>query len=57
MRIIALIVATALLATGCGQRGPLYLRGSPPPGVQPPSPPAYKPVPYPADADRDADKK
>jgi predicted small lipoprotein YifL len=33
MRIIALVVAAALLAAGCGQRGPLYLRDKPPPGV------------------------
>jgi len=57
MRIIALIVAAALLAAGCGQRGPLYLRDNPPPGVKPPKPPAYQPVPYPGDAERDAEKK
>jgi len=57
MRIIALIVAAALLAVGCGQRGSLYLRDKPPPGVKPPKPPAYQPVPYPADAERDAEKK
>ena len=57
MRIIALVIAAALLAAGCGQRGPLYLRDKPPPGVKPPKPPAYQPVPYPADADGDAEKK
>ena len=57
MRIIALVVAAALLAAGCGQRGPLYLRDKPPPGVKPPKPPAYPPVPYPADADGDVEKK
>jgi predicted small lipoprotein YifL len=37
----------AVLA-GCGQRGPLYLRDSPPPGVKPAKPEPYRPVPYPA---------
>jgi predicted small lipoprotein YifL len=36
----------ALLA-GCGQRGELYLRENPPPGLKPERPAAYKPVPYP----------
>ncbi len=57
MRIIVLIVAAALLAAGCGQRGPLFLRDKPPAGVKPPKPPALQPVPYPADADGDAEKK
>lgn len=57
MRIVALIAVAALLAAGCGQRGPLYLRDNPPPGVKPPRPPAYQPLPYPADADRDTEKK
>jgi len=45
-----LLVALALAAAGCGQKGPLYLRDQPPPGVKPAKPPAPKPVPYP-DAD------
>lgn len=51
----ALIVAIALLAAtaGCGQKGPLYLRDSPPPGVKPPKPEAYKPAPYPKEAAQD----
>lgn len=57
MRIIVLIVAAALLAAGCGQRGPLFLRDKPPAGVKPPKPSAFQPVPYPADADGDAEKK
>jgi predicted small lipoprotein YifL len=57
MRLIVLIAAAALLAAGCGQRGPLYPRDNPPPGVKPPKPPAYQPVPYPADDERDAEKK
>lgn len=39
--------ACALLAAGCGQKGPLYLRDSPPPGVKPAKPKPYEPVPYP----------
>jgi len=42
-----------LLAAGCGQRGPLYLRDSPPHGVKPPKPEPYRPVPYPQGADED----
>jgi predicted small lipoprotein YifL len=42
---VLLIVALAL-AAGCGKKGPLYLRESPPPGIKPPKPP-YEPVPYP----------
>lgn len=56
MRLLVFIAA-ALLAAGCGQRGPLYLRDNPPPGVKPPKPAAYQPAPYPADAERDAEKK
>jgi predicted small lipoprotein YifL len=55
----ALLLLAALLAAGCGQRGPLYFRDTPPPGVKPPRPEPYKPVPYPKDAaeDEGADKK
>jgi len=58
MRLVPLLVA-ALLAAGCGQKGPLYFRDSPPPGVKPPRPEPYKPLPYPQDAgeDEDAAKK
>jgi len=42
-----LLVALALAATACGQKGPLYLRDKPPPGVKPAKPPTPKPVPYP----------
>ena len=51
MRFIALAALIAL-TTGCGQRGPLYLRDNPPPGVQPPKPETYQPTPYPDDANR-----
>jgi len=46
MRFLAVVVA-ALMAAGCGQRGPLYLRDEPPPGVNPQKPERAKPVPYP----------
>ncbi len=56
----ALVLLAALLAAGCGQKGPLYLRDTPPPGVKPPRPEPYKPVPYPKEEpgeDEGADKK
>jgi predicted small lipoprotein YifL len=57
MRAAAFFLAALILAAGCGQKGPLYLRDKPPPGVQPPKPEAYKPVPYPAEAKDPAEKK
>ncbi len=57
MRSPALVVAAALAVAACGQRGPLYLRDQPPPGVTPPKAEAYQPVPYPADAERVPEKK
>ena len=42
-----IVLALALAAGGCGQRGPLYLRDNPPPGVKPEKRDTYKPVPYP----------
>ena len=47
MRFLLLVIACALGAAGCGQKGPLFLRESPPPGVKPPKPKPYEPVPYP----------
>jgi predicted small lipoprotein YifL len=47
MRLPALLAALALAAGGCGQKGPLYLRDSPPPGVKVEKRDPYKPVPYP----------
>jgi predicted small lipoprotein YifL len=47
MRFLAVAVVAALLAAGCGQRGPLYLRDSPPPGVKPEKAERAKPAPYP----------
>jgi len=50
-----LLVAAAIVlaASGCGQKGALYLRDAPPPGVKPPKSEGYKPVPYPKDTGRD----
>jgi predicted small lipoprotein YifL len=47
MRFAFLAALVLALAAGCGQKGPLYLREKPPPGVKPEKPEAYKPVPYP----------
>lgn len=50
MRFLPLFVASAAvlaLGAGCGQKGPLYLRDKPPPGVKAPKPVPVKPVPYP----------
>ena len=55
MRAAAILLAALILVAGCGQKGPLFLRENPPPGYKPPKPEAYKPVPYPADAE-DADE-
>ena len=57
MRLAVLVVSLLVLAAGCGQKGPLYLRDNPPSGVKPPRPEAYKPLPYPkeAGADENAD--
>jgi predicted small lipoprotein YifL len=57
MRAAACFVAALILAAGCGQKGPLYLRDKPPPGVKPPKPQAYTPVPYPAEAEDSTEKK
>lgn len=48
MRFFLLAAVFALLAAGCGQKGPLYLRDNPPPGVKPPKPKPLEPLPYPA---------
>jgi predicted small lipoprotein YifL len=50
MRLLALLAAAALATAGCGQRGPLYLRDNPPPGVKTEKRDTYKPVPYPPSA-------
>ncbi len=43
----AALLLGALSLFGCGQKGPLYLRDAPPPGVNTERPKPYKPVPYP----------
>ncbi|MEX0637263.1 MAG: lipoprotein [Burkholderiales bacterium] len=57
MRSLAFVAAVVLLAAACGQRGPLYLRDQPPPGVTPPKAEPHQPVPYPADTERNSEKK
>lgn len=57
MRSLALVAVAVLLAAACGQRGSLYLRENPPPGVTPPKAEPYQPVPYPADTERSSEKK
>jgi predicted small lipoprotein YifL len=50
MRFLALFFAVGLLlalAAGCGQKGVLYLREKPPPGMKPAKPAPVKPIPYP----------
>jgi len=53
-RHVALALLVTLPVCACGQRGPLYLRDAPPPGVKPERPAPYKPVPYPPDDSREA---
>jgi predicted small lipoprotein YifL len=57
MRLATIIAALALSVAACGQRGPLYLRDNPPPGVKPEKRDTYKPVPYPREAEPEADEK
>ena len=52
MRFLVVCAALALAAGGCGQKGLLYLRDNPPPGVKPPKPAPVKPVPYPDDLEK-----
>jgi predicted small lipoprotein YifL len=47
MRFLLILGVAIALTAGCGQKGPLYLRDKPPPGVKPPKPAPVKPVPYP----------
>ena len=52
MRFLLVCAALALAAAGCGQKGPLYLRDNPPPGLEPAKPAPPKPVPYPDDVEK-----
>lgn len=52
MRFLLLCVGIVLVATGCGQKGPLYLRDNPPPGIKPAKPAPVKPLPYPDDSEK-----
>ena len=56
MRWLFFGAALSLAALGCGQKGPLYLRDNPPPGVKPQSVQDYKPVPYPKDASQGSER-
>jgi predicted small lipoprotein YifL len=52
-RALLVLLVTAPICA-CGQKGPLYLRETPPPGTKPEKPAPYKPVPYPPDEPREA---
>ncbi len=54
LRCVLAVLLLSTLAAGCGQRGDLYLRESPPAGLKAEKPAAYKPVPYPKES---ADEK
>lgn len=54
MRVAPLLLIVALLAAGCGQKGPLYLRENPPAGLKPPKPEPYKPLPYPQETGKES---
>jgi predicted small lipoprotein YifL len=56
MRAAAIFLAALILAAGCGQKGPLYLRDKPPAGVKPPKPETYQPTPYPAAPESSTEK-
>jgi predicted small lipoprotein YifL len=56
MRSLFFGAALALAAVACGQKGPLYLRDNPPPGVKPSGAREYKPVPYPKDASQGSER-
>ena len=51
-----LLVLALALAAGCGKKGPLYLRESPPPGIKPAKPTPYQPVPYPPEVSEEEKK-
>jgi len=51
-----LLVLALALAAGCGKKGPLYLRESPPPGIKPAKPKPSPPVPYPPELSEEEKK-
>lgn len=51
--VVPLAIALAAVLGACGQKGPLYLRDAPPPGVKTQKPETRKPVPYPDAGERD----
>jgi predicted small lipoprotein YifL len=53
MRSVLLMLMISALAAGCGQKGALYFRESPPAGVKPPKPEPYQPLPYPKEPAED----
>jgi len=57
MRFLLLLGVAIALTVGCGQKGPLYLRDKPPPGVKPPKPAPVKPVPYPEQPETETEKQ
>jgi predicted small lipoprotein YifL len=57
MRVALLLLLTAGLVSGCGQRGALYLRDNPPPDARPPKAAAGKAVPSPQQGSDDTEKK
>jgi predicted small lipoprotein YifL len=57
MRFLILAVSLCVVTAGCGQKGALYLRDNPPPGVKPPKTDTYKPLPYPKQDSQDAERR
>jgi predicted small lipoprotein YifL len=49
---VAIVFGTA----ACGQKGPLYFRDAPPPGIKAPKTDTYKPVPYPKNSPPDMER-
>ena len=50
MRFLLTLGVAIALTAGCGQKGALYLRDKPPPGVKQEKPASPKPVQYPEEA-------
>lgn len=55
-RSVLLAMLLAMLAA-CGQKGPLYLRDNPPPGVKPTKPEPTRPTPYPTERDSSSESR